>query len=145
MLFGPSDTTTTTKPNPFLATSDTNSLAALGEPRHSPVKRLNVKSEYIISSPDRPDRKPINLLELKPSPGKAQRGIFRHNAAQEDDEEENDGWDDSGSATVDEIKLVKGPGHEEKCDAESNLDLGREAHPVIGNFGRASELRSFSS
>ncbi|KAJ1024281.1 hypothetical protein NDA18_004452 [Ustilago nuda] len=110
LLFGLSDTAEPSKPNPFLISSDTNSLAALGEPRHSPVKRLNVKSEYVISSPDRPDRKPINLFELKPSPGKAQRGFFRHNSAHDDKEhDDDDGWDDSGSNTLDEIKLVKGP------------------------------------
>ncbi|SPO28615.1 uncharacterized protein UTRI_04493 [Ustilago trichophora] len=112
LLFGTSDIATgaSVKRNPFhVDIAESNSLAALGEPRHSPVKRFQPKSEFIISSPDRPDRKPINLLELKPSPGKAQRGIFRHNTARDDEEDDDDGWDDSGSNTVDEIRLVKGP------------------------------------
>ncbi|KAJ1023004.1 hypothetical protein NDA13_005052 [Ustilago tritici] len=129
LLFGLSDTAASSKPNPFLISSDTNSLAALGEPRHSPVKRLNVKSEYVISSPDRPDRKPINLLELKPSPGKAQRGIFRHNPAQDDEEDDDDGWDDSGSNTLDEIKLVKGPAVKKEREVS-----GKEQEPSSEDF-----------
>lgn len=110
LLFGASDAASeaSAKRNPFLDNTDSNTLALLGEPRHSPVKRFQSKSELIISSPDRPDRKPINLLELKPSPGKAQRGIFRHNS-NHDDEDEDDEWDASGLDTADEIRLVKGP------------------------------------
>lgn len=98
------------KRNPFHESAPTgNSLAMLGESRHSPVKRFQPKSELIIQSRDQPDRKPINLLDLKPSPGKASRGIFRHNAAY-DEEDEADGWDESDTSnTMDEIKLVKGP------------------------------------
>ncbi|KAJ1577612.1 hypothetical protein NDA11_006002 [Ustilago hordei] len=129
LLFGLSDTAASSKPNPFLISSDTNSLAALGEPRHSPVKRLNVKSEYVIRSPDRPDRKPINLLELKPSPGKAQRGIFRHNSAQDDKQDDDDGWDDSGSNTLDEIKLVKGPAVKKEREVS-----GKEQEPSSEDF-----------
>lgn len=77
------------KRNPFTAQNDIDSLARLGESRHSPVKRIQVKSEFILQSPERSDRKPINLLDLKPSPGKAQRGIFRHNLADADDEEDD--------------------------------------------------------
>ncbi|SPO46877.1 uncharacterized protein PSANT_04563 [Moesziomyces antarcticus] len=97
--------------NPFSTSSDTNSLAQLGEPRHSPVKRFQTKSEFVIQSPDRPDRKPINLLELKPSPGKAQRGIFRHNSVVDDEDDDDWGTSDNSelNITMDEIKLVKGP------------------------------------
>ncbi|CDS01445.1 hypothetical protein, partial [Sporisorium scitamineum] len=110
LLVGTSDIKpdASTMRNPFLDSADPNSLAMLGEPRHSPVKRFQPKTEFIISSPDRPDRKPINLLELKPSPGKAQRGIFRHDRT-DDYEDGEDDWDASGSNTVDEIRLVKGP------------------------------------
>ncbi|EST08026.1 BRCT domain protein [Kalmanozyma brasiliensis GHG001] len=114
LLFGTSDVKlgSNTERNPFTEARKTNSLAMLGEQRHSPVKRFQAKSAFIISSPDRPDRKPINLLELKPSPGKAQRGIFRHNSAV--DEEDDDDWDmsadNTADNTADEIRLVKGPG-----------------------------------
>ncbi|KAJ9473960.1 BRCT domain-containing protein [Pseudozyma hubeiensis] len=110
------------KRNPFIDDADANSLAMLGEPRHSPVKRFQAKSEFIISSPDRPDRKPINLLELKPSPGKAQRGIFRHNSAHDDEDDDDDDWDE-GSNTVDEIRLVKGPAprRDEAVDRKDQL------------------------
>lgn len=113
LLFGTSRASSRdpAQPNPFSTSSDTNSLAQLGEPRHSPVKRFQTKSEFVIQSPDRPDRKPINLLELKPSPGKAQRGIFRHNSVVDD--EDDDDWGNSDTSelniTMDEIKLVKGP------------------------------------
>ncbi|PWZ03656.1 hypothetical protein BCV70DRAFT_197855 [Testicularia cyperi] len=73
--------------SPFIERSEIDSLAKLGEPRHSPIKRMHVKSEFLLQSPDRPDRKPINLLELKPSPGKAQRGIFRHDVPSDDEAE----------------------------------------------------------
>ncbi|TKY89928.1 hypothetical protein EX895_001226 [Sporisorium graminicola] len=111
LLFGSSYTKTdaSIRHNPFFNSTDSNSLAMLGEPRHSPVKRFQPKTEFIISSPDRPDRKPINLLELKPSPGKAQRGIFRHERADDYEDEGDDDWDASGPNTLDEIRLVKGP------------------------------------
>lgn len=109
------------KRNPFIDDDDANSLAMLGEPRHSPVKRFQAKPEYVISSPDRPDRKPINLLELKPSPGKAQRGIFRHYSADNDDDD--DDWDQSGSNTVDEIRLIKGPASKRDDDVANKQPL----------------------
>lgn len=83
------------KRNPFTAQNDIDSLARLGESRHSPIKRIQVKSEFVLQSPERPDRKPINLLDLKPSPGKAQRGIFRHNFADEDEEEDIEAVEDA--------------------------------------------------
>ncbi|SJX64044.1 uncharacterized protein SRS1_14699 [Sporisorium reilianum f. sp. reilianum] len=140
LLFGTSDikSDASARRNPFLDSSDTNnSLAMLGEPRHSPVKRFQPKTEFIISSPDRPDRKPINLLELKPSPGKAQRGIFRHDRA-DDYEDDDDDWDGAGSNTVDEIKLVKGP-------APKRDEAAANKNPSSSDSGSAPSSSSATS
>ncbi len=100
LLFGTSRASSRdpAQPNPFSTSSDTNSLAQLGEPRHSPVKRFQTKSEFVIQSPDRPDRKAYQPFELKPSPGKAQRGIFRHNSVVDD--EDDDDWGNSDTSEL---------------------------------------------
>lgn len=139
LLFGSSESATR---NPFRVDAQTsNSLAALGESRHSPVKRFQPKSQFIIASPDRPDRKPINLLELKPSPGKAQRGIFRHNSAR-DDYDDDDGWDEEEfDGTQDEIRLVAGPGPK-KEEAASRHTAQKAASSDSAKSSGSSSLSS---
>ncbi|SNX85199.1 uncharacterized protein MEPE_03908 [Melanopsichium pennsylvanicum] len=140
LLFGPSESASGpfVERSPFHSGTEPNCLAALGEPRHSPVKRFQAKSEFIISSPDRPDRKPINLLELKPSPGKAQRGIFRHDAALNKDDDDQDDWD--AGEDEDEIRLIKGPAVKNEADS-----IGRDKTAASSDPNRSPTSSSSAS
>ncbi|PWN52308.1 hypothetical protein IE53DRAFT_7210 [Violaceomyces palustris] len=54
-----------------------------------------------------PSRKPINLLTLRPSPGKARRGMFKHDSDSEEEQQEQDS--DPEKEGGKETLLTRGP------------------------------------